>query len=303
MNNYKAKLFLCKKITSSSLDNSLHHINPDAPIGIFDSGVGGLTVADAIAKYLPEEQIIYFGDTAHLPYGDKSARAIQHYSVKIADFLLEKGCKLIVIACNTASSVAYYAVKKHIQNRALLLEVIEPVVEAATKENLHKIGVIATNRTIQSGMYPLKLQQKQTDLKVADKATQSLVVIIEEGLFHNKKVMKQVVRHYLDDKEFNNIDGLILGCTHYPIIKKDIKKYFKQYRPKRRVKIFDSTDTVAEKVKQVLTEQNLLNKNNKTPAHRFYVSDYTEGFERIARNFFQQQDKEIKLEHYALWDV
>lgn len=292
-------------------------MNPSSPIGIFDSGIGGLTVAAAIARKLPGEQLIYFGDTAHMPYGEKSAEALRHYSLRICDFLLQLGCKMVVIACNTASAAAYDAVQQQVGNKVLLANVIEPVAEAVCKANIKTVGVIATARTIKSGVYPAVLQRFSPQLQVRTQATHSLASIIEEGLHRDKRVIQALIAHYLADKTFDDIEGLILGCTHYPLIKTDIEQYYydtynhnfeQQLHPNSAIKtrpnlqIFDSTDTAAQAVWDLLQKHNLFNQQTaqqNEAAHRFYVSDYTSHFEQTASEFFGQN---IRLTHYPIWD-
>ncbi|MEM7102125.1 MAG: glutamate racemase [Bacteroidota bacterium] len=264
---------------------------PADPIGVFDSGIGGLTVASAIANYLPEEEIIYLGDTAHLPYGDKSADAIRYYAIKIAKFLLKKKCKMIVIACNSASSAAYEVLLDFFEGEVLFVNVVDPLVEAVTKESFEKVGVIATKATIRSGIYKTKLLEKQMGLKVSSKATPLLVPMIEEGFFKNK-ISEGIIESYLGDHEFENIEALLLACTHYPLIRKEIEAYFEG-----RVKVFDSTDVVARAVKEKLERHGLLNDKKQNP-HHFFVTDYTRSFEETTRIFY---DESLKLEHCAIW--
>ncbi len=272
-------------------------MQPTSPIGVFDSGVGGLTVAAAISEYLPNEQIIYFGDTEHLPYGDKSEEAIQQYALKISDFLLQRNCKMIVIACNTASSVAYQLVQKYFGSEALIINVIDPVAEAVAANAQQKVGVMATRRTVQTGIYPQKISHLRPDLHIVAKAARSLATMIEEGLFHNKKIMAAIIEHYLADPDFADIDSLILGCTHYPIIAKDIHQYWQQ-NAIQPIQIFDSTDTVAVRVKQLLTTHQLLNSSKETPNYQCFISDYTQSFEQASQIFFKQK---IKPQHFDLW--
>lgn len=263
------------------------------PVGIFDSGIGGLTVANAVSKLLPNEEIIYFGDTAHLPYGDKSAEAIQHYSLRITDFLLEKNCKLLLIACNTASAAAFDTVREHVNGKVPLLNVIDPVVEAVAADlTIKKIGIIGTKGTIKSGVYEHKLKALRPELETVALATALLASMIEAG-FYNNSVSQAVINSYLAYPDFSDIQGMILACTHYPLIKKEVASYFNQ-----RIKIFDSNDLVAEKVKASLTALNLLNDQPANP-HHFFVSDYTESFEQTTRIFFQG---DVHLEHCAIWD-
>jgi len=262
------------------------------PIGIFDSGIGGLTVANAVSKRLPREEIIYFGDTAHLPYGDKSAEAIQHYSLHISDFFLERNCKLILIACNTASAAAYDSVKNHLQDRIPLLNVIDPVVEVVSQDYaINKIGIIGTKGTIKSGVYEHKLKALRPDLEVVSLATALLASMIEAG-FYNNSVSQAVINSYLAYPDFSDIQGMILACTHYPLIEKEVASYFNN-----RIKIFDSTSIVAEKVKATLEKENLLNDERRN-SHHFYVSDFTDSFEQTTKIFFQEA---IHLEHFPIW--
>lgn len=262
-------------------------------IGVFDSGIGGLTVASAIKKHLPDEQIIYFGDTAHLPYGDKAPYSIKHYSVEIAKFLLEKECKIIVIACNTASSIAWKEVSKAVGNKAILVNVIDPVVAYVnehSKKNDH-VGIIGTKGTIRTGVYRKKLNHINPSLNVSSMATPLLAPMIEEG-FINDKISRTVLESYLNDQKLKDINSIILACTHYPLIKDEINHFYKN-----KVNVIDSADIVGAHIKNLLTEANLLN-SNKACSHHFYVSDYTVSFEKSTRFFFPDK---INLEKAAIW--
>src|SRR6056297_832428 len=198
----------------------------DQPIGIFDSGVGGLTVAAAIKQLLPNEDLIYFGDTAHLPYGDKSSETIIRYSSHIADFLLKKNVKAILIACNTASAVAYHELVNQLEDKVYLLNVIDPVVNYIAQHfSEEKIGVIGTKATITSGTYERKILEKDQKTKVSSLATPLFVPMIEEGFIYDD-ISNAIIRAYLSDQRLENIKTLILGCTHYPIIKNQIRKFF-----------------------------------------------------------------------------
>lgn len=268
-------------------------MSKENPIGIFDSGIGGLTVANAVSMLLPNEEIIYFGDTAHLPYGDKSAEAIQHYSLRIADFLLEKNCKLILIACNTASAAAFNVVRDHVNGKVPVLNVIDPIVEKVAADLLiRKVGIIGTKGTIKSGVYEQKLKALRPDLETVALATALLASMIEAG-FYNNSVSQAVINSYLAYPDFSDIEGMILACTHYPLIEKEIASYFNQ-----RIKIFDSTNIVAQRVKQTLTELNMLNDVRRN-SHHFYVSDFTDSFEQTTKIFFREK---IHLEHEAIWE-
>jgi glutamate racemase len=265
----------------------------DLPIGIFDSGIGGLTVANAIQKLLPRESIVYFGDTAHLPYGDKSPEAIKYYGIRIAEFLLKVPCKAIVIACNTASSIAYETVRKHVAERALVVNVIDPVVDkVASGFSKGKIGVIGTKATIKSDVYAKKLHQKNSSLEVHSLATPLLAPMIEEGFFNNK-ISRTVISSYLSRPKLKKVDGLILACTHYPLIRDEIAEVYKE-----KIMIVDSAQIVAEHVRELLKKEHLL-RGADEPKHQFYVSDYTPAFAESTKIFFKGK---IKLEHYPLWE-
>lgn len=256
-------------------------------IGVFDSGVGGLTVATAIKDLLPHENLIYFGDTAHLPYGDKSAHTIRKYSKQVANFLLEKQCKVILIACNTASAHAYQAVKNLVKDRAIVINVIDPMVaHLAGLPKAKKVGVIGTKGTIKSNTYPERIAAQLPDLEVVSLATPLFVPMIEEGFIYDD-ISNGIIKAYLKNEQLSSIDSLILACTHYPIIKNQIRKFFNF-----QVDVLDSAKVVAQGLRDILSEKNLLNTQKEPASYQFYVSDYTEMFEKIARIFF---DMEIKL--------
>ena len=261
------------------------------PIGIFDSGVGGLTVAHAIKQILPGESIVYFGDTAHLPYGDKSAEAIKSYSKRITEFLLEHNSKVVLIACNTASASAFEYLKKEIGNKTILLDVIDPVVNHLQNRSINKIGVIGTKRTINSGAYEEKLN-KASATTVVSLATPLLAPMIEEG-FISDDVSDAILRAYLSNDALSGIEALILGCTHYPIIINQISKIFNF-----NVEIVDSAKIVSVVLRDILEKNNLIN-NSGTVDDKFFVSDYTAHFEKIARMFFGSQ---INLSKADIWN-
>ena len=261
------------------------------PIGIFDSGIGGLTVAHAIKNLLPEEDLIYFGDTAHLPYGDKSEAAIQVYSIKIADILLKKGCKVIVIACNSASSASYELLKEYVRTDTHVINVIDPMVELVTgKFAGRNVGLIGTKRTVQSDVYGRKIQEAGKDIKLHSLATPLLAPMIEEGFFNNQ-ISHEIIAQYLADPTLQNIDALILACTHYPLIIKEIEQFYGG-----QMAILDSSQVVAEALRKYLAEEGLLNTSH-VGEHHFIVSDFTESFESSARMFFHQS---VKLEKHSL---
>jgi len=259
------------------------------PIGIFDSGIGGLTVASAIHKVLPHEELVYFGDTAHLPYGDKSPEAIKHFSLKIAQFLLEKQCKMIVIACNTASSLAYHDLVASIGDKIPVLNVIDPVVDfVAAQKQLTCVGVIGTKATIHSDLYAKKLLLARPGIEVKSLATPLLAPMIEEGFFSNN-ISKTVIH---SSPKLKNIDSLILACTHYPLIQAEIEEFYHE-----KVTIINSAAIVAQSVQKKLAELNLLSKVE-AKKHQFFVSDYTSSFEKSTKLFFGEK---IHLKLKNIW--
>ena len=267
------------------------HKSPNQPIGIFDSGIGGLTVANAIHHFLPEERLIYFGDTVHLPYGDKSADAIRYYSLRISKFLLEQDCKMIVIACNSASSAAYDMLLDFFEGKALFVNVVDPLVNAVITEGYKNVGVIATKATINSSIYRNKIKALNQKVKVNQLATPLLAPMIEDG-FYSGNISKSVIENYLSHPDLQEIDALLLACTHYPLIRTEINDYYQG-----KVSILDSTDVVRDEVKRILNEEGLL--CDKRYGHdAFYVSDYTTSFEETARNFYGE---DLKLEALQIW--
>jgi glutamate racemase len=263
------------------------------PIGIFDSGVGGLTVAHAIRQILPGENLIYFGDTAHLPYGDKSPESIRSYSEKITDFLLDKDSKVILVACNSASASAFDFLSEKYGGVVILLDVIDPVVDYISAKQFNKIGVIGTKRTISSGTYEQKLSVKSPMTRTVSLATPLLVPMIEEGFVFDD-ISNAIIRTYLSDKSLEGIEALILGCTHYPIIRNQITKFFNF-----NIEIIDSSKVVSAKLRDVLEKNGLLNDSGKVN-NQFFVSDYTDYFEKIARMFFEE---DINLQKADIWNM
>lgn len=250
-------------------------------------------MAHAITQLLPNEDIIYFGDTAHLPYGDKSEAAIQAYSIKIADVLLKKGCKVIVIACNSASSAAYELLKEYVRKDAHIINVIDPMVTYVAQHFANrKIGLIGTKRTVMSGIYSQRLDDVKHAIKLKSLATPLLAPMIEEGFFNNQ-ISHEIIAQYLSEGELKDIEALILACTHYPLIKKEISLFYKE-----RVSILDSSEVVAIALKEYLETNEL---TNPTPhsSKRFFVSDFTPSFEASTRLFF---GKIVHLEQHRLWN-
>jgi glutamate racemase len=265
------------------------------PIGIFDSGIGGLTVARAVAQRLPHERLVYFGDTAHLPYGEKSTAAIQAYAVKICDVLLRQHCKLILIACNSASAAAYELVREYVGSKAVVVGMIDPVVQHVGQHYAGRpVGLIGTKQTVGSNIYRKKIDQLDLGVDLHALATPLLVPMIEEGFF-NGRVSEEIIRAYLDHPALQDIDALLLACTHFPLIKPQMEAHYQG-----RVAVLDPSDVVAATVADALaTRQLLAPLAEGAPAHHFYVSDFTRSFEESTRIFFGQ---EVQLEHYPLWE-
>ena len=248
------------------------------PIGVFDSGLGGLTVVKQICRQLPKESILYFGDTARVPYGTKSVETVQNFSLQIARFLERQGVKLIVVACNTASSVAIEYLRQRI--RLPIVGVIEPGVRAALKVSQRgKIGVIGTTATIAAGRYDDLLKSSQPDILVESAACPLFVSLVEEGWI-DTPVTEMVAREYLQPLVTSGIDTLILGCTHYPLIKKVIRRVIGD-----KIRIVDTAIETALLVDRILASSDLKCPEDHSPEHRFYVSDFPQKFEQTARLF------------------
>lgn len=266
------------------------------PIGIFDSGIGGLTVAKAVREVLPNETIIYFGDTAHLPYGDKSTAAIQAYSIRISDFLLLKKCKVILIACNSASSAAYDLVREYVGKKAMVFDVINPAVDYL-RENYQNscVGLIGTRQTIDRGVYAQKTSALKVGIDLKSLPTPLLVPMIEEGII-DENISYEIIERYLNNETLQDVQSLILGCTHYPIIKDQVRNYY--FSKGKEVEVIDSSEVVARSLKAYL-EFNQLLAREKVAENQFYVSDFTPNFEKTTRLFF---GKSVHLEKYPIWD-
>jgi glutamate racemase len=271
----------------------MKHLNAAAPIGVFDSGIGGLTVADGISRLLPSERLLYFGDTAHLPYGDKSPESILHYSETITEYLIGRGCKMVVIACNTASSIAYEHLQFKYGDQVLMVNVIDPVVKATVRQaGVRHVGVIGTKGTIQSNAYEKRIQTMAPGIKVSSLATPLLVPMIEEG-YYNSSISRTIIDAYLNYPDFGDIQAMILGCTHYPLIKQEIAAFFEG-----KAIVMDSVEVVAKYVQQMLERFGLLS-TKQDGGHHFLVSDFTESFEKTTRIFFREA---ITLEHLPIWE-
>ncbi len=247
------------------------------PVGVFDSGVGGLTVAREIARQLPNENIVYFGDTARVPYGSKSQNTTIRFSEQIIRFLKTKQVKAIVIACNTASALALDAVRDEFG--IPIIGVVIPGARAAVEATKNrKIGVVGTDATVQSGMYTKIIQGMAPDVTVIEKACPLFVPLVEEG-FKEHVVTQEVIEYYLESMRSTDIDAMILGCTHYPLLRSKIREYMGE-----EIQIVNPAYETAMDLKRILHEQDMEN-DGATEEHSrysFYVSDAAEKFRRFA---------------------
>jgi glutamate racemase len=249
-------------------------------IGIFDSGVGGLTVVKEIKKLLPDAPIIYFGDTARLPYGSKSAETIQRFSSEIVDFLKKKGCRTIVIACNTASALAADYLRKKYPDLEIF-DVVSTGAEAAFEVTKNKkVGVIGTTATINSGVYKKKITELNPEIEVFAKGCPLFVHLVEENWIKRPETRK-IARVYLRELKLKKIDTLLLGCTHYPLLEKVISGVMG-----KRTRVIASGENLAKKLKEKI-------KDHKKEEDEYFVSDLTEHFEKLAKLIL---NKKIKIE-------
>ncbi|UCE64970.1 MAG: glutamate racemase [Candidatus Zixiibacteriota bacterium] len=257
-------------------------------IGIFDSGIGGLTVVAEIIKQLPNENVIYFGDTGRYPYGPRSREIIRKFSKQNVNFLLEKGVKFIIIACNTASAFALEYVRK--MYTVPMIGVVKPGSEAAARLTGNgRIGVIGTEGTIVSSSYQKELKKLNGSLKISAKPCPLFVSLAEEG-YIDKPAARLIARDYLSEIKQKKIDTLVLGCTHYPLLKKVIGNVMGG-----KVTLVDSAEQTASAVKDTLTRLELDNPSKKTGEKRFYVSDSPEKFKRLGERFLGKRIGKVNL--------
>jgi glutamate racemase len=247
-------------------------------VGIFDSGVGGLTVLRRIAERLPNEAIVYLGDTARLPYGAKSPDTVRRYARACARILLKRGIKLLVVACNTASAYALDALRRDLD--IPVLGVIEPGAAAAVRQSRNKrIGVIGTAGTVTSDAYPRAIRSLDPGARVFCKACPLFVPLAEEG-WTEGEAPRLIARSYLAEVAAQAVDTLVLGCTHYPLLKGTIAEVMGP-----GVTLIDSAEASAAAVHETLMETGLVESTGRAPVHHFLVSDSPEAFARVGRRF------------------
>ena len=248
------------------------------PIGVFDSGVGGLTVVNALSKILPNESICYVGDTARVPYGNKSKNSIIKFSKEITQWLLKQDCKIIIIACNTASSLALSYLESNLS--IPIIGVIDPGVDWALLNTKNKkIGVIGTRATINSNVYNIKLKNKDREISVFSKACPLFVPLVEEG-FISGEIPLLLSNYYLSELKKTGIDTLILGCTHYPLLNKMIGRVLDS-----SIKLIDSSLATSDLVKKKLEVNNLIS-NNKDGEINCFVTDDAKNFQFVLERFY-----------------
>lgn len=271
----------------------------DMPIGVFDSGVGGLTVAREIMRQLPQESIVYFGDTARVPYGSKSENTIIRYSRQIIRFLLTKKVKAIVIACNTASALALDAVREEFD--IPIIGVVAPGARAAEEATENKkIGVIGTEATVKSAIYTKLIQKEDPQISVVGRACPLFVPLVEEG-FAKHKITQEVIDIYLADLRESDIDTLILGCTHYPLLRSRIREYMGE-----KIHLVNPAYETAMDLKRLLEAEGMRkgssgNGEEEHGEYSFYVSDAADKFKQFANSILPydiEMTKQINIEEY-----
>ncbi len=250
-------------------------------IGIFDSGIGGLTVVKAVERLLPGVPFLYLGDTARMPYGNKSAETVTRYALEDADFLVKQGATMLVVACNTASSVAIPALKTAYPSLPII-DVIEPAIKEALAQSAGRIGVIGTRATVTSGVYQTRLKERHAKATVFTQACPLLVPLVEENWL-DRPVTKMVVRGYLSGLKHKAIDSLILACTHYPLLRPLIKA-----KAGKRVRLIDPADETAAAIAETLKQQPELKGSGSS---RFFLTDITPQAELLAKRWLGHEVK------------
>jgi glutamate racemase len=260
------------------------------PIGIFDSGLGGLTVLQAVSRRMPEEDLIYFGDTAHVPYGSKSRETVTRYSLEVARFLAGKRIKVLVVACNTSSALALHEVARCLE--VPVLGVIQPGADAAASatRNGH-VGIIGTEATIASGAYTRALRSRLPGVRVETAACPLFVPLVEEGWWGHPAATL-AARHYLSGLKRSGIDTLVLGCTHYPLLKGVVRRIMGP-----RVRLIDSAEQTALETERLLLSLGL-RRQGRRGERRFFVSDAPKRFLKLARRLLGVRVGKVELHQF-----
>ncbi|MGB7604862.1 MAG: glutamate racemase [Lutisporaceae bacterium] len=264
------------------------------PIGVFDSGIGGLTVVKEIMEQLPNESIVYFGDTARVPYGTKSKEIVTKYSFQCIKFLLEKKVKAIVVACNTASASSLDAAKQSFD--IPFIGVVEPgAITACQATKSNKIGIIGTEGTVSSGAYEKEINIINNDVKIVLKACPLFVPIAEEG-WQDTEIANLTAREYLTDLKEKGIDALVMACTHYPLLEKTIAQVMG-----KDIMLVNPAFETAKSLKHVLNELGIQSKGGRKTEYEFYVSDNPVKFKKVGENFLSKpisHVEKIDIEKY-----
>ena len=281
---------LLDSLRSSKHSGFAHRMpsRPDFPIGVFDSGIGGLTVARALMRHLPHESILYFGDTARVPYGVKSVDTIIQYAVQITDFLLEREVKLLIVACNTMAAVAAHAIRA--RSPVPVLDVITVGAQVAAQSTRNRrVGVIGTLATINSGAYNSAIHSHDPAISIHSQACPLFVPLVEEGWLDHP-VTLLTAQEYLAPVLAQRIDTLVLGCTHYPLLQPLLESV-----AGHSVRLIDSAATTAAQTEALLTQLGLRNPGSTSPEHQFYVTDVPQRFQSVGERFLGKPLNNIQL--------
>jgi glutamate racemase len=262
--------------------------SPEAPIGVFDSGIGGLTVLDAVMRALPREHLVYFGDTARLPYGPKSPETVRRYARENVELLRRSGVKLVVVACNTATAHALDELRDAVP--LPVVGVVGPGARAALRATrTGRVGVIGTEGTIASEAYPRRLRELRAEVRVSSRACPLLVPLAEEGLLDHPAT-RLIVREYLEPFLADGVDALILGCTHYPVFKPLAAEVLGP-----GVALIDSAEETAREVAELLRGRGLERRGDAPAERRYLVSDLPARFLRVGRVFLGESLREVEV--------
>ncbi len=267
------------------------------PIGFFDSGLGGLTCIPHLMKRLPEEKIIYFGDTARTPYGSKAVSTIKAFSGQIADFLVKQDVKMIVIACNTVSATCLTELRER-HPQVPVLGIIEPAAQKVAKicGGMNRIGVIGTKVTVSSHTYKKMIGAMSSELKIFETACPAFVPLIEEGII-NSDIMDLTIRHYMSDFILENrLDTLVLGCTHYPLIRHHIERMYPNLH------IIDPSAEIVDSLEGILTKEDMLASGSKWE-NVFYASDLSDNFTGMIDRIFHETEVKVKFKNLDVEEV